>query len=175
MTAVAYALPPDDLVTMGYVMGAFGVHGWVKIHADTEYLDNLFDYREWWLKQHGVWTACHVQEGTVHGKELIARLEGVNDRDQAVLLRGAEIAISRALMPEPEDDAFYWVDLIGLAVVNTAQETLGQVEKLLETGANDVLVVKDGDIERLIPFVGAVVQKVDLASRTIRVDWGTDF
>jgi 16S rRNA processing protein RimM len=160
---------------MGYVMGAFGVRGWIKIHADTEYLDSLFDYTDWWLKLHGVWKVFHRLEGSVHSKALIAKLKGIDDREAAALLRGAEIAVSRALMPEPEEDTYYWADLIGLNVINTAQETLGQVEKLLETGANDVLVVKNADVERLIPFVAAVIHEVNLKKGTILVNWEADF
>lgn len=167
--------PPDDLVGMGYVMGAFGIRGWVKIHVNTEYPDSLFDYTHWWLKQQGVWRHFPLLEGAVHTKVLVAKFFGVDDRDAAARLRGAEIAVSRALMPEPEKDAYYWTDLIGLTVINTAQQTLGQVEQLLETGANDVLVVKNGEREQLIPFVAAVVLQVDLALRTIEVDWGADF
>lgn len=173
--AATLTMPPDDLVGMGYVMGAFGIRGWVKIHANTEYPDSLFDYAHWWLKLHGVWKAVPLLDGAVHTKALVAKFDGINDRDSAALLRGAEIAISRALMPEPEEDAYYWTDLIGLTVVNAAQETLGQVTQLLETGANDVLVVQNKEGERLIPFVAAVVQDVDLTSRTIWVNWDADF
>ena len=160
---------------MGYVMGAFGIRGWLKIHADTEDPDSLFEYKCWWLRLHGIWKAYHFLEGAVHTKALAVKLEGVNDRDRAVLLRGAEIAVPRALMPEPEAGAYYWTDLIGLTVVNEAQEMLGQVAQLLETGANDVLVVKSGEVERLIPFVAAFIREVNLTSRTIQVNWGMDF
>lgn len=174
-SAAALTLPPDDLVGMGYVMGAFGVRGWIKIHADTEYPDSLFEYPCWWLKLHGVWKAFHLLEGSVHTKALIAKLKGIDDRDAAALLRGAEIAISRALMPDPEEDAYYWTDLIGLTVINETQEILGEIKHLLETGANDVLVVQNEEVERLIPFVAAVVQKVDLAAGTLLVKWEADF
>lgn len=166
---------PHDLVGMGYIAGAFGVRGWVKVHADTEYPDSLFDYDHWWLKYQGVWTLFHLIEGNVHTKALAAKLEGVDDRDQAVLLRGSEIAIPRSLMPSPEEDSYYWTDLIGLAVVNMRQEALGRVEQLLETGANDVLVVKNDTTECLIPFVKAVVKRVDLSAGIIEVEWEVDF
>jgi 16S rRNA processing protein RimM len=168
-------VPPEDLVGMGYVMGAFGVRGWIKIHVDTEYPDSLFEYTHWWLKLHGVWKIFHLLEGSVHTKALVAKLEGIEDREAAALLRGAEIAVSRALMPEPEEDTYYWADLMGLTVINEAQETLGRVEKLLETGANDVLVVKNEEVERLIPFVAAVIRKVDANAGTILVNWDADF
>lgn len=166
---------PDDLIGMGYVAGAFGVRGWVKIRANTEYLDALFDYSQWWLKKQQGWKAYHLIEGAIHTKALIAKFEGIDDRDSAELLRGSEIAISRALMPEPEEDSYYWNDLIGLTVVNKVQAPLGKVVRLLETGANDVLVVEDKGKEHLIPFVGAIVHKVDLVARTIEVDWDVDY
>lgn len=159
---------------MGYVSGAFGIRGWVKIRSNTEYPDSLFDYPQWWLKKHGTWKAYQFVEGALHSKAIVAKLEGIDDRDSAELLRGAEIAIPRALMPEPEEDSYYWTDLIGLKVVDKAQNALGKVNRLLETGANDVLVVEDGKTEHLIPFVGAVVHTVDLTAGFIEVDWNVD-
>ena len=166
---------PDDLVEMGYVTGAFGVRGWVKIQTHTSSLDALFDYSHWWLKKQQGWKAYHLMEGAIHTKALIAKFEGIDDRDSAELLRGSKIAISRALMPEPEEDSYYWTDLIGLTVVNKLQAPLGKVVRLLETGSNDVLVVEDKGDEHLIPFVGAIVHKVDLLARIIEVDWDVDY
>ena len=170
------AAAPDEstLVSMGYIAGAFGVRGWVKIHADTEYADSLFDYPRWWVgRPGGAWRAYTLEDGSVHSKGVAAKLEGVLDRDQAALMRGLTIAIERAELPPPEEGEYYWTDLIGLSVVNTQGETLGVVSELLATGAaNDVLVVRQDKTERLIPFVGAYVLEVDLPGKTIRVDWG---
>jgi 16S rRNA processing protein RimM len=99
---------------------------------------------------------------------------GCNDRDSAAGFRGREVAVSRSEFPQAAENEFYWADLVGLSVVNTAGEDLGVVARVFETGANDVLVV-EGDRERLIPFIEAVIQQVDLAGRTIRVDWGSDY
>lgn len=165
----------EDLIGMGYVSGAFGVHGWIKVHADTEYADSLFDYPIWWLGRNGVWTAYALKEGAVHTKALAAKLEGVEGRDAAFALRGSTIAVPRAELPLAAENEYYWNDLIGLSVQNTAGEPLGRVTKLLETGANDVLVVEDGAQQRLLPFVGAVVLNVDLAQGIIEVDWGLDY
>lgn len=175
LAPIKSASVPHDLVGMGYIAGAFGIRGWVKVRADTEHPDSLFDYDHWWLKRQGVWKLFHLVEGSVHTKALAAKLEGVNDRDQAALLRGSEIAIPRSLMPSPEEDSYYWTDLIGLAVVNMKQEVLGHIAQLLETGANDVLVVKNDTTECLIPFVEAVVKRVDLSSGIIEVEWEMDF
>jgi 16S rRNA processing protein RimM len=165
----------DDLVIMGYVSGAFGVRGWVKIHADTEYADSLFDYPVWWLGKGDSFKAYTFEEGAVHTKALAAKLAGVEGRDQAQALRGCEIAVPRAQLPKTEEGEYYWSDLIGLEVVNQEGITLGKVKNLLETGANDVLVLADEGKERLLPFVNQVVLAVDLAAGRISVDWGEDF
>lgn len=170
------ALPvPDDLVTMGYISGAFGIHGWVNVVADTEYADSLFDYQTWWLGREGQWQAYQLEKGQAHAKKLAAKLEGVADRDVAHALRGCVIAVPRSAMPELGEDEFYWADLVGMSVVNTRSEVLGTVANLLSTGANDVLVVRDGQDERLLPFVSAVVLTVDKTEKLITVDWGLDY
>ncbi|MCP9758122.1 ribosome maturation factor RimM [Aquitalea sp. S1-19] len=165
----------EDLVIMGYVSGAFGVRGWVKVHADTEYADSLFDYPVWWLGKNGSFKAYTFEEGAVHPKALAAKLAGVDGRDAAHALRGCEIAVPRAELPETEEGEYYWSDLIGLEVVNQEGVLLGKVKNLLETGANDVLVLADDGKERLLPFVDQVVLNVDLAAGRISVDWGVDF
>lgn len=159
---------------MGHIGVPFGVRGWVKIHAHTEYSDSLLDYPTWWLGKNGRWREIKVVNSEVHSKSLVVQLEGCNDRDAAAALRGCEIAIPRDALPEPAENEYYWSDLIGLSVLNTEQQVLGKVSELLETGANDVLVVQ-GEREMLIPFVPHVIQEVDLASGTIRVDWGLDW
>lgn len=159
---------------MGRVSAPFGVRGWLKVHAFTETLDGLLDYPVWWLGRNGAWQEHRVLECSVHGKLLIAQLEGVADRRAAEALKGIEIAVSRDELPALEENEFYWSGLIGLNVVNTAGVELGKVDSLLQTGANDVLVVK-GERERLIPFVKQVVLDVDKAAGVIRVDWGADY
>ncbi len=166
---------PSDLVVMGHVSGPFGVRGWVRIHAYTEASDSLFGYPIWWLGRDGNWKACRLLEGEAHSKGLAARLEGVSDRDAALALKGCEVAVPRSEMPEAEPDAYYWNDLVGLRVVNLQGETLGTVDSLFETGANDVMRVVAGEKERLIPFVGHYVRDVDLKAGEIRVDWGADY
>ncbi|MBE9608903.1 ribosome maturation factor RimM [Chitinilyticum litopenaei] len=160
---------------MGYISGAFGVHGWVNVMADTEYADSLFGYQTWWLGRDGQWQAYTLEQGQSHAKKLSAKLEGVAERDAAHALRGCTIAVPRSAMPELDNDEFYWTDLIGMQVVNTRGEALGEVVKLLATGANDVLVVRDGKTERLLPFVAAVVLTVDQPAHCITVDWGLDY
>lgn len=166
---------PEDLVPMGFVVGASGVRGWVKVVANTQYADSLFDYDSWWLGRDGKWREYRIEDGSVQPKSLNAKLEGVHDRDVAFAMKGMTVAVPRSAMPAAGEDEYYWNDLIGLTVVNRDGATLGVVEKLLETGANDVLVLKDGMVERLVPFVGPVIDQVDLAAKRITVDWGLDY
>ena len=159
---------------MGRILGPYGVRGWVKLRTFTEHLDSLADYPSWLLTEGQSWKTVEVEDTHVHGGQLVAKLVGVDDRDQALGVRGREVAIPREALPAAEKGEFYWADLIGLEVVNVQGEVLGKVEDLLETGANDVLVVK-GDRQHLLPYVDAVVLDVDLASGRIQVDWGLDF
>ncbi|MBV8045966.1 MAG: ribosome maturation factor RimM [Paludibacterium sp.] len=165
----------NELVIMGFVRGAFGVRGAIKVHADTEFVDSLFDYPVWWLGREGDWKPYQFVQGQVQPKALVAQLEGVSDRDVAEAMRGMQIAVPRAELPDTEEDEFYWSDLIGLSVENLQGEAFGSVAELMETGANDVLVVDDGPTRRLIPFVDAVITRVDLDAKRIVVDWGADY
>ncbi|MBV8466514.1 MAG: ribosome maturation factor RimM [Burkholderiales bacterium] len=173
--AASAAEVPQDLVPMGFVAGAFGIRGWIKVVADTEFADSLLDYETWWLGRDGDWRAYRVEEGNAQPKQVNAKLEGLADRDLAFALKGCTVAVPRSLMPEEEEGEYYWADLMGMAVVNRQGEALGAVADLMSTGANDVLVVKDATVERLIPFVGPVVDEVDKVQRVIRVDWGLDY
>lgn len=164
------------MVVMGRVAAAHGIRGWVKIQPFTEYLDSLFDYDDWWLgKEGGPWRKVEVLQCEVHGKVLAAQLQDCPDRNAAERLKGLLVGVPRSELPEHDDGEYYWADLIGMSVVNAADERLGTVGKLLETGANDVLVVSGENGEILIPFVDAVVKQVDEQARTIRVDWSADY
>lgn len=160
---------------MGRVVAPYAVRGWVKLQTFTEYLDSLLDYPVWRIGKDGDWRDYRVLDGKVHGQYLMASLEGVDDRNAAEALMGLDVAVLREEMPEADEDEYYWDDLIGLDVVNLAGEALGRVEGLLETGANDVLQVRDGETERLLPFVDAVVKEVDLEAGRLVVDWGLDY
>lgn len=161
-------------VILGRISGLFGVRGWVKVYSYTEPREAVLDYDRWLLSGKNGWQEAAVAEGQRHGKTVIARIKGYEDREQAAGLIGTEIGIPRDELPETEDDRYYWSDLEGLSVVLRDGTVLGTVDHLLETGANDVMVVK-GETERLIPFVmDKVVLGVDLAKREIRVDWEWD-
>jgi 16S rRNA processing protein RimM len=167
-------LSPPDLVVMGRIAVPYGVRGWVNVNPDTEVLDGLFDYPVWWVQTEAGWREFSIEEAKVHGDHLVAKLEGVEDRDQAFRLKGKPIAVLREELPEPEEDEYYWSDLVGLEVENLQHVKLGVIAELFATGANDVIVAK-GDRERLIPFIDQVVLEVDLAARRMLVDWDADF
>jgi 16S rRNA processing protein RimM len=162
------------MVVMGRIAAPYGVQGWVKIQTFTEQLDGLFDYEQWWINEATGWRECEVEEARVHGKALIAKFSGCDDRNDAFALRGKEIGVARSDLPEAGDDEYYWSDLIGLKVRNLQNDELGKVTDVFATGANDVLVIQ-GDRERLIPFTGQVVKEVDLAAGSMIVDWDASF
>jgi 16S rRNA processing protein RimM len=151
------------------------VRGWVRVYSYTRPRDNILRYNPWYIQRGGSWEEWPLAEGGQHGKGVIARLESCDDRDQARALMGCEIGIRRAQLPAAAPGEYYWSDLQGMKVVTLEGESLGTVDHLFETGANDVLVVK-GERERLIPFVlNQVVVAVDLEAGEIRVDWDKDF
>ncbi len=161
-------------LVLGRVVGAFGVRGWVKVYSYTDPREAVLNYKGLMLGRNGEWQSAEVVAGQRHGKSVIAQFEGVDDRDQAEAMVGADIGVSREALPEPGDGRFYWSDLIGLTVVHRDGTKLGIVESMLETGAHDVMVVV-GDHERLIPFVNdEIVLGVDLSLRQIKVDWEWD-
>lgn len=164
---------------MGRVIAAFGIKGWVKVKAFTETPDGLADYPVWWLENLAGkpgWTPIRVEDTVLHDKGFSALLEGCVDRTAAERLHGVNVGLPRAELPVLEGE-IYWIDLIGMAVVNPKGEHLGRIESLMETGANDVLVVKpDGEVPaRLIPFIPQVVHDVDRDGRKVTVDWELDY
>ncbi|MBI3222095.1 MAG: ribosome maturation factor RimM [Nitrosomonadales bacterium] len=167
------------MVIMGRVAAAHGIRGWIKVQPFTEYLDSLLDYASWWIgPEQGPWREIEVKQCEVHNKTLAAQLSDCPDRNAAEKLKGLLIAVPRSSLPQQRDDEYYWTDLIGLAVVNEAGVQLGTVDKLLETGANDVLSVKPGaekSGEILIPFVATAIKQVDVKNGIIRVDWSADY
>ena len=165
---------------VGRIGGVYGVKGWVRIHSFTEPAENLLAYKNWTILRQGKWETICIDEGRRHGKGLVAHLKGVDDRDRAEALKGSEIAVPMAELPELVEDEYYWHQLQGLSVT-CAGELLGQVDHLIETGANDVMVVKPCEgsrdqRERLIPWLrGSVVKDIDLPTGNIQVDWDPEF
>jgi 16S rRNA processing protein RimM len=176
----------NEKLIIGRISGVYGVKGWVKVYSDTDPREGITDYNPWYLQQgsgnNGEWRQVTVEAGRRQAKTVIAKLEGIDDRDAAMQLSGALIAIMPDQLNELAKGEYYWRDLIGLRVINREGVELGTVRRLLETGANDVLVVaggksaSQGGRELLIPYTpGRAVVEVDLEQRLIRVDWDEDF
>ena len=160
---------------MGRVSGLYGVKGWVKIHPYTDPRESILSYPNWMIERDAGWQAVQVAEGRPHGKTLIARFDGIEDRDGAAGYVNADVAVDRDELPDTGEGEYYWSDLEGLRVERQDGRLIGRVTYLLETGANDVIVVRDGNDEVLIPFVmGEVIKGVDLASGVICIDWEWD-
>lgn len=162
-------------ILLGRILGALGVRGEVKIDSFTEPAKSLLGYQPWLLAHRGSEREIDGARGREAAKGLVAALPGVEDRDAAEALRGAEIWVPRHRLPPPRPGEYYWVDLEGMNVVNREGAAFGTVSHLFDTGANHVLVVH-GERERLVPFVpGQFVLSVDFDADTITVDWDADF
>ena len=164
------AAADERRVIVGEISGIYGVSGWVKVFSHTRPRENILNYSPWRLAPD--WKPRRLLEGKRQGKSLIARLEGIEDRDAARLLKGKEIAIIRDQLPEPGPGEYYWHDLLGLDVVDSRGAELGKVMEIRETGANDVLIIEGNGRHLLI--MGEVVKAVDLKNRRITVDWVTE-
>lgn len=163
----------NKTVVLGHIAGAHGVKGWVRIHSHTEPRESILEYQPWLVGE--ARRPVAVEQGSRHGKTVIARLEGVESRDDAEALVGETIQVSREAFPELREGQYYWADLVGLEVYNHEGERFGVIHQMLATGANDVMVVR-GDKERLVPFVyGQSVLKVDLDAGQVVVDWDATF
>lgn len=162
-------------ITVGEISGAFGVKGWVKVKSFTDPPENILRYAPWLISLKGDSREVKPLEGRLHAGFVVARLEDLTDRDSAQALRKFEISVARDQFPKPQKGEYYQVDLIGLLVKTLEGVTLGRVTSILETGANDVLVVQ-GDREHLVPFVQDIyVKAVCLDQGELTVDWDPEF
>ena len=161
-------------LVMGKISAPFGVRGWSKVTSFTEPPEGILKYKEWSVVKNGSVRTLKVLQSKPHGKFIVVQFDGIDDRDQAALLTHAEVQVQRDHLPE-SDGGYYWADLIALKVVTEDGVDLGVVDSLMETGANDVLVVK-GDKERLVPWIEEqVIVNVDLTSKVVTVNWDPDF
>jgi 16S rRNA processing protein RimM len=164
----------DDLICVGHILGSQGIKGWVRVFSNTSPRENIVSYSPWFIEQGNVQKATTVQ-GRLQGKNVLARLEGVEDRTQADELTGCRIFINSQQLPRLEAGEYYWSDLVGLAVETVQGEPLGVIASMMETGADDVMVLS-GERERLIPFViDQIVREVDLDSQRLVVDWSPEY
>ena len=165
----------EDIVVMARVGAPFGIKGWLKLQVFTHSPDSLDAYASWLLNCPTGWEEFELEDFAVNVKGVVAKLKGCDDRTAAEKLVKREIGIPRDALEKTGDGEVFWFDLIGCDVVNTAGNKLGKVETLMETGANDVLVVKQGSEETLIPFIDDVIVKVDREAKQITVNWNGEF
>jgi 16S rRNA processing protein RimM len=167
-------------VTLGRVAGVHGVRGWVKVVSYTRPVTNLLDYPAWWIAK-GDGFEAKLIEGQAQGPGLMVHFTGaggepITDRDVAATLVGSEIQVDRKDLPKPKKGEYYWIDLVGVEVANEQGVALGRIRDMTSNGAHDVMVVRDGEVERLIPFVhGAIVKSVDMKARRVVCDWQPDY
>ena len=162
----------DDLITVGKISAHYGVKGWLKIFSFTQPMENIANYSTWYV-------GGEVLKGIKskrHGKTMIALFKGCANRESAQRYIGAEIRIERQALSVLQDGEYYWHQLIGLNVIDTAGQSLGRIDSLFETGANDVLVIKrDDKSEILIPYIDSVIKTVDIDKGSMLVDWDPSF
>jgi 16S rRNA processing protein RimM len=177
---------PADAIEVGRIADAWGIKGWFKVLPHSASPEALFSSKRWYLlpTERGAKTfsgamLLRVREAKVHSDTVVAQAQEVDDRTAAEALKGARIFVPRSSFPTAATDEFYWVDLIGLSVVNREGVELGRVKELLSTGPQTVLVIEyveaDKPAERMIPFVAVYVDSVDLAAKRITVDWQPDY
>lgn len=174
---------------MGRISAPFGIKGWIRVQTYTRAISGLTNYPAWWVSSADGWREVRVEQSQAQGVDVVAKLAGCNDRDVAAALKGQQVAIRREAFPPAAKGEFYWADLIGLRVKNTEGLDFGTVTSMMETGANDVMVVQQTvqesaaavheqgseEPERLIPFIADVVKRVDIAASLIEVEWGADY
>lgn len=171
----------DNVTVMGKITSVYGVKGWVKVLSYTRPKENLCHYREWFLQQGNTSRKVEVSECKPHSNGLVAKIVGLDDREKARELGNVLIAVATSELPELEEGEYYWHQLVGMKVSTESGQLLGQISRMMETGANDVMVVRacqgslDGK-ERLIPYLEAqVVKSIDPDNRSMIVDWDPDF
>ena len=172
--------PAEEMIVLGKIVSVHGIRGEVKVYSFTDPLDNLLDYRRWTLRRGTEVRQAELVQGRVQGNVLVAKLKGLDDREIARTFAEFEILVPRNELPELDDGEFYWNQLEGLRVIDQNGQLFGVLDHMLETGANDVMVVKPcagslDDRERLLPYTDQCVQAVDLEAGEIRVDWDADF
>jgi 16S rRNA processing protein RimM len=162
---------------MGRIVGPFGIQGWIKVKPFTEKPGGLGEFSRWLVASAEGWREVAVEDFELHSKGPVAKLAGCDDREGAEALRNRDVAVKRESLGKAEDGTLYWVDLVGLEVMNEEGKLLGKVEGLFETGETSVLVVREAHEgrERMIPFVAEYVRSVDREAGRIIVDWKEDY
>jgi 16S rRNA processing protein RimM len=164
----------DRIVTLGKIVGTFGVQGWMKIQSFTDPPENIFEYDNWRILKSGQWSQVSIEDGRVTGKGVLAKLAGIDTPEDARLYVGIEVGVARSEMPELSRGEFYWSDLEGLEARAGSGEVLGRIDHFRSTPAGDVVIVR-GEREHWIPFVKERILKVDLEAGFIVLDWASDW
>jgi len=172
----------DDYILLGKISGVHGIKGWIKVFSYTSPRVKITEYNQWLLKdkKDQSWVSRKLIEGKEQGKNVIARLDQINYRDEAEALVGTEIAIHKDQLEVLAENEYFWRDLIGLSVETVEGDKLGKIDWLFDTGSNDVIVIKDSDgiepKEHLLPYVfDDVIKSVSLENSLMVVDWDPDF
>lgn len=162
-------------ITLGRIGAPHGVRGWVRVQSEARPPESILDFENWWIETRDGVRQLRVIASQRRQRDILVQLEGCEDREAASDLRNGLVTVPVEALPEPDADEWYWHELVGLQVVTPDGTVLGQVDHLLETGANDVLVVR-GERERLIPWIpGEVIRSVEPDAGRMVVDWDPDF
>ena len=182
MSGLKEEMSEQDTIVVGKLGASYGIRGWLKIFSYTEEAESIFAYSPWFIQVRGQWQRFELEDWKRHNKGYVAKLKGLDQREDAQMLTNAEIAVGTESLPALSDEEFYWRELFGMDVVNAKGYHLGTVTDMLETGSNDVLVVKAnlkdafGKKERLIPFLEEqVIKTIDRTAQRIEVDWDPGF
>lgn len=171
---------PENLAIIGKITGVYGIKGWVKIHSDTQPMENIFSYGDWQVCMNGQWTTVKVRSWRPHGKGIVAALDDCQDRTLAQKYCQCEVAVPKEVLPSGENGEFYYHQLEKLLVVTTDNVVLGRIDHMFNTGSNDVMVVKpckesiDGR-ERWVPYADQYLQEISLEDGVVKVDWDPEF
>ncbi|KPJ67386.1 MAG: hypothetical protein AMJ43_03755 [Coxiella sp. DG_40] len=160
----------QNKIIIGRFGSTYGIKGWIKIISFTDPKVKILQYQPWWIKKNQQWQQIDIEDSKCHGKNIIVKLHDIDNCDQAKTYTNIDINIQHDQLPKLPKDEYYWSDLEGLTVLDKSGKKLGIVDHLIETGSNDVLVIKNGK-QHLIPYIDNVIIKVDLKKKIIKVDW----
>ncbi len=161
----------DKKIIIGRLAGAYGIKGWSHLISFTDPQENILHYSNWQIQKNNIWQSVSREAEKKHGNGFVVKLTGCDDRDQALLLKNTEIAIDSADLPKAPDNQYYWDDLIGFTVIDLSRKSLGTIDYLFATGANDVIAVSLDKKQHFIPYLKEVVKSVDVNNKIITVDW----
>ena len=162
-------------VIIGKFGAVFGVKGWIKVQSATNPIDNILNYQDWHIQTRDGWQPLELEQAKLQGNSIVAKIKDIDDRDIARQFTNKDIAIEHDQLPDTDDNEYYWSDLEGLTVKTTEGLSLGKIDHMTNTGANDIMVVVADKRRRLIPYIDQVVQAVDLDANEIIVDWDPEF